>query len=542
MLAGCVSWPDQFRDRYRREGYWRGERLGDITRWPARTLGSKVALVGAGRTLTYAELDQRADRLASGLKHIGLRPHDRVVVQLPNVPEFVLLSLALFRLGVVPVFALAAHRRHEIAYLCDRTEAVAYIVVDRAYGFDYRGLAREILAQASSVRHVLVAGEPEEFVALASLEMQPEPVPPPDPEDTAFLLLSGGTTGLPKLIPRTHDDYAYQLRATADALRFGSDDVYLAALPIAHNAALGCPGVLGALRAGGRVVLSPSPSPSDAFPLIDREHVTHTTLISPLVRLWVDSVSFMPVDLSTLLLQIGGAKLDPALGRQLRPTLQCTVTQWFGMGEGLLCHTRLDDDDDVVLGTQGRPLSDSDELRVVDDRDRDVSAEQVGELLVRGPYTVRGYYRENEYNAERFTNDGYLRTGDLVRITAAGNLVVEGRIKEVINRGGEKIAPAEVEDHLLAHPAVSQVAVVGVPERMLGERTCAFIVAAAETPLTLAEVKSFLASRGLAHYKMPDRLEHLDVLPRTSLGKVDRAALRACIEVGGERLHAPAPA
>jgi 2,3-dihydroxybenzoate-AMP ligase len=526
MLTGCVPWPPEFGERYRRAGYWRGERLGDVTRRWAREAPSRIALVCGDRALSYAELDARADRLASGLRRLGLRPHDRAVVQLPNVPEFVIVSLALFRLGVVPVFALASHRRHEIAYLCVRTGAAAYFAVDRLYAFDFRALAREVVAEAPTVRHVIVAGDAAEFTALASLDDDGAPEPPPDPEDAAFLLLSGGTTGLPKLIPRTHDDYAYQIRATAEALGVNEQSAYLAALPIAHNAALGCPGVLGTLRAGGRVVLSASPSPTDAFPLIARERVTHTTLISPLVRLWVESVSLLPVDLSSLVLQIGGAKLDPDLGRELRPRLGCMVTQWFGMGEGILCYTRLTDPEDVALGTQGRPVCADDEVRVVDEHDQDVDAGSVGELLVRGPYTIRGYYREDAYNAGRFTNDGFLRTADLVRIDAGGNLVVEGRLTDVINRGGEKIAPGEVEDLLTAHPAIHQAALVSVPDRMLGERTCAFVVSR-DASLTLAGLKTFLGARGLAHFKMPDRLEIVDVLPRTPLGKIDRAALRA---------------
>jgi 2,3-dihydroxybenzoate-AMP ligase len=526
VLADCVPWPEEFRERYRRAGYWRGERLGDIPRDHARSTGAKIALVAGERRLTYAELDVRADRLAAGLHHLGIRRHDRVIIQLPNIPEFVLVSLALFRVGAIPVFALSAHRRHEIKYLVERSGSVAYIIPDRHQGFDYCTLARDVLADTPTVRHVIVVGEADEFTPFETLDDPPRAFEPTDPQDPAFFLLSGGTTGPPKLIPRTHDDYSYQLRATAEGLAFDARGVYLAALPAAHNAALGCPGVLGALKAGGTVVLATSPSPADVFPVIAREGVTLTTLITPLVLLWMDLADVIPVNLSGLLLQLGGATLDPEVGSRLRPKLGCALTQWFGMAEGLLCYTRLDDPDDVIVTTQGRPLSDGDELRVVDEQDREVPPGAVGQLLTRGPYTLRGYYREERYNAATFTEDGYLRTGDLVRLTPERRLVFEGRIKDVINRGGEKISPADLEEHLLAHPGIRDAVVVGIPDGMLGERTCAFVIAA-DGVLALPDVKRFLRARGLADYKLPDRLELVEAFPRTSIGKVNRTALRA---------------
>jgi 2,3-dihydroxybenzoate-AMP ligase len=382
------------------------------------------------------------------------------------------------------------------------------------------------------LRHVLVVGDAAEFIPFDQVAAAPERLPPVDAGDVAFFLLSGGTSGPPKLIPRTHADYAYQLRATADALGFGADGVYLAALPIAHNAALGCPGVLGALLGGGRVVLAQSPGPAEAFPLIEREGVTHTTLISPLVALWVQVAQVLQVRFPNLVLQIGGAKLEPDLGRQVGPVLGCRLSHWFGMAEGPLCHTRLDDADDVVVMTQGRPLSPADDLRVVDETDRDVTPGEIGQLLARGPCTIRGYYNAAAYNQTAFTADGYLRTGDLVRLTASHNLVVEGRIKDVVNRGGEKVSAEEVEQHLLAHPAVREAAIVPMPDPMLGERVCAFVVPNGSGP-DLAEMRQFLTVRGLAHYKLPDRLEPRVSLPRTHLGKINKTLLRELITAAG---------
>lgn len=522
------EFPKEFAERYRREGYWRGEVLGDLLRAYAQQDDGRTAIVEADRRWSYTELNEKADRVAAGLRKLGISPQDCVVVQLPNVSSFAIVTIALFRLGAIPVFALPTHRRNEITYLCEYSQAVAYVAPDVHFRFDYRELARQVRESVKSLRHVIIAGDAQEFLSLTSVEADPEPLRPPSPGDVAFFLLSGGTTGLPKLIPRTHDDYAYQLRATAEGLGFDENGVYLAALPIAHNAALGCPGLLGALRAGGKVVLLTSPSADEAFPMIEREGVTLTTLMPPLVLLWLESAEFFDVDFSQMILQVGSARFAPELAKRVRAELGCRLTQWFGMAEGLLTFTRLDEPEEVVDYTQGRPLCPADEIRVVDEEGRDVPPDEIGELLTRGPYTLRGYYKAPEHNARTFTSDGFLRTGDLVRITPEGNMVVEGRLKDVINQGGEKISAGEVEDLLLEHPKVHEVAVVAMPDQIMGEKICAFVIPRNQPP-ELNELKAFLRERGLADYKLPDRVENVDSLPQTKVGKVNKAQLREMV-------------
>jgi 2,3-dihydroxybenzoate-AMP ligase len=531
-VAGVAEFPPEMQTRYRREGYWRGETLGNLLRDWARRDGGRTALVSGSQRWTYAALDDRADRLTAGLADLGIRSGDRVVVQLPNTVAFVTTAMALFRLGALPVFALPSHRRSEITHLCEHAGAVAYVVPDVWQRFDHRCLAAQVAGDVRSLRHVLVDGDPGPFLPIGDIGSTPRPFTPPPAGDVAFFLLSGGTTGLPKLIPRTHDDYAYQLRATAEGLGVDDDTVYLACLPIAHNAALGCPGLLGTLRAGGRVVLLANPSPEDAFPVIGAEGVTLTTLMPPLVQLWLEAASFLPADLSRVLLQVGGAKLAPAIARRVGPELGCRLTHWFGMAEGLLTFTRLDDPEDTVVNTVGRPLSPADEVRIVDEDGHDVAAGCVGELLTRGPYTLRGYFDAPEHNATAFLPDGFFRTGDLVRMTPGGNIVVEGRIKDVINRGGEKVSAEELEDHLSTHPQVRQVAVVAVADNIMGEKTCAVVVSRGRPP-ALAELRTFLTERGLADYKLPDRLDIVDSLPVTKVGKIDKGSLRRTVAETG---------
>ena len=530
MLAGFTPWPQEFADRYGGEGYWSGSTMGAMPALWAADHPDRTAIVAGRHRWSYADLHMRSDQCAAGFRALGIGAGDRVVVQMPNIAEFFEVMFGLVKAGAVPVVSLPAYRRSEVGYFCEATEAVAYVIVDHHAGFDFRQLAAEICKSEASVQHVVVVGDPGRFISLEAMcadqPLAAQPWPDSDPGDVALLHLSGGTTGLPKLIPRTHNDYLYGARASAEVCGLGPDAVYLAALPIAHQFPLSAPGALGTLMSGGRVVLSPNPAPDTAFPLIERERVTVVGLVPPLVAVWLDAADGRTADLSSLeLLQVGGAKLSVDLARRIGPSLGCKVQQAFGMTEGLLSFTRREDPDEVVFTTQGRPLSPADEIRVVDDNDRDVAAGEAGHLLARGPYTIRGYYNAPEHNAQAFTHDGYYRTGDIVRQTPTGHLILVGRAKDQINRGGEKIAAEEVERHLLAHPAVTEAAVIGVGDPFLGERAWAYVVAD-RSSVSPAQLAAFLRSRGLATYKVPDRIQFIEALPRTAVGKISKQRLR----------------
>ncbi|MGQ5522678.1 (2,3-dihydroxybenzoyl)adenylate synthase [Chitinimonas sp. PSY-7] len=530
LLPGCVAWPEEMAARYRALGYWQGKTLGGLLDDSAQQWPDRIALVCGERRWSYAELDQRVDQLAAGFSALGIRYQDRVVVQLPNVAEFFVAIFALFRIGALPVFALPAHRRAEISHFCAHTDAVAYLIADMDGGFDYRQLAREVQPSAPNLRNLIVVGDAAGFVAFDSLYRdldKTEGVTAPSASDIAFLQLSGGSTGLPKLIPRTHDDYFYSVRGSADICGLTPDSVYLCALPVAHNFPLSSPGSLGVFYAGGCVVLSRSPAPDAAFPLIAREGVTHTALVPPLAMIWLDAAKQNRPALASLQwLQVGGAKLSEEAARRVEPELGCRLQQVFGMAEGLVNYTRADDALELVWTTQGCPISPDDEVRVVDDEDRDLPDGEVGHLLTRGPYTIRGYYRAEQHNERAFTADGFYRTGDLVRRLPSGHLMVEGRAKDQINRGGEKVAAEEVENHLLAHPQVHDAALVAMPDAFLGEKSCAYIIARPGAALRMVELAGFLRERGLAQYKIPDRFEFVEQFPKTGVGKVDKRTLR----------------
>ena len=565
-LQGWTPWPEDFARLYRELGYWRGQTLADLLADRARQQPQRLALVCGERRWTYRDLHRHALQLALGLHRLGIQRQDRVIVQLPNVAEFFTVCFALFRLGALPVFALPAHRRAEITHFCELAQAKAWIVADCDGNFDFRELARQVVSTAPSLQQVVVCGDAGEFIALDSLlgpvdepalsptvsgtdssetEMLEQTLPGgPSASDVAFLQLSGGSTGLPKLIPRTHDDYLYSVRASASICALDQHSVYLCALPAAHNFPLSSPGTLGTFYAGGTVVLARRPAPDDCFPLIAKEGVTVTALVPPLAMVWLDAASKRKSDLHSLqLLQVGGARFSAEAARRVKPVLGCRLQQVFGMAEGLVNYTRLDDSDDIIATTQGRAISPADEIRVVDDEDQPVLQGEPGHLLTRGPYTIRGYFRADEHNRRAFTADGFYRTGDIVRQLPGGHLVVEGRAKDQINRGGDKVAAEEVENHLLAHPSVHDAALVAMPDAFLGEKTCAFVVTRGAAPRAI-ELLRFLQGRGLAGYKIPDRIEFINQLPKTGVGKVNKRELRERIAqlLGANAVNQVAPA
>ncbi|MGH3967646.1 MAG: AMP-binding protein, partial [Mycobacterium sp.] len=247
--------------------------------------------------------------------------------------------------------------------------------------------------------------------------------------------------------------------------------------------------------------------------------------VPPLAKLWAQACEWEPIKPTTLrLLQIGGSKLAAEDARRIRAALTPGLQQVFGMAEGLLNYTRLDDSVDLVDNTQGRPLCEADELRVVDDAGVDVAAGVEGELLVRGPYTINGYFRAPGTNERSFTPDGFFRTGDRVRRFADGYLEVTGRVKDVIHRGGETVAAADLEEHLLTHPGIQSAAAVPLPDEYLGEKICAAVIFD-DQPVTLAELNRYLDGRGVATHIRLDAVVAMTTLPTTAAGKVDKKTI-----------------
>ncbi|MBX5492221.1 MAG: AMP-binding protein [Chloroflexi bacterium] len=549
MLEGVVPFPPEFASRYRERGYWEDRSIADQLRERFVRYADRVAVIDGERTLTYAQLDAASTRLALNLRDLGLQPLDRVVVQLPNVLEFVVLYCALQKLGAIPIAALPSHRYHEVSQFVQLAGAVACVAPDRQGDFAFAPLLERLRAECPTLRHGILLGEaPSGFVALQELIERPSHRDAAelegiaiDPTDPAVFQLSGGTTGVPKLIPRTHNDYIYNSKMAAQVTGVGPESCVLIVVPIAHNLALACPGVQGYLLHGGRIVLSTSTRPADVFPLIERHRVTHVKVVPALLIRWLNDPLIEQFDLSSLqVIQSGGQRLQPEIRLRARALIPGVFVQEnFGMAEGLLMFVRRDDPEEVQLETVGRPVSPDDEVRLVDDEDNEVPDGEVGELLARGPYTLRGYFGVPEYNARAFTTDGFYRSGDLMRRHPSGAYMVEGRKKDLINRGGEKISAEEIENLILQHPAVQNVACIPMPDPVLGERMCACVVLRTGQTLTFEELVQFLSGKEIAKHKLPERLEVLPDLPLSTFGKVSKKTLVEMItrKLEAERQH-----
>ncbi|MGW8765419.1 (2,3-dihydroxybenzoyl)adenylate synthase [Streptomyces sp. NPDC055815] len=560
MTGGIVRVPAERAEEYRRRGWWRPELLTDVALGAAAAHPDRCAVVDGAHRLTYGELAVAVDTAASRLRGIGIGRGDHVLVQLPNGLEHVVTTLALIRLGAPPVVALPALREHELEHVLSVTRPVAMAVPRRSRRFDHLAMAERLRERHPDLRTLLVTREDRSTAApdrpagtgladLTALTLggvlpgveapDPEPRPaagdspePSSPRDNALFLLSSGTTGPPKAIPRPHEAFGHVIDSAAEVSGLTDSSVYLAVMPASHSFVLGHPGILGTLSRGGRIVLDSPDDPRRTLALVEREGVTHCALAPAVLLQWLaaaeEAAEERGYDLTSLqVLQVGGARLDATTARRVRERLGCQVQQVYGMSEGLLNFTRLDDPDAVVDETQGRPSAAGDDLLVVDESGREVGPGETGELLTRGPSVLAGYYGEDEGNARAFTAEGYYRTGDLVRLHPSGNLVVAGRVKDVINRGGEKIPADELEAVVLTHPDVRAVAAVAMPHPLYGEAVCLFAVGAEDGLPTLRGLRRHLEDKGLARYKLPERLVPVEALPLAGVGKVNKVALRA---------------
>jgi 2,3-dihydroxybenzoate-AMP ligase len=348
-----------------------------------------------------------------------------------------------------------------------------------------------------------------------------------DPATPCIFQLSGGTTGIPKLIPRTNNDYAYNSKVAAEVAGVTGDSVLLLVLPIAHNLPLACPGIQGFLFNGATVVLHANTKPAEMFALMQQHRVTHLKVVPALLIRLINDPAIGDYDLTSVQqIQSGGQRMQPEVRIRTRQLFaNAFVQENFGMSEGLLMFVRQGDPEEVLLETCGRPVCADDEVKLIDDEGHTVPQGEVGELACRGPYTLRGYYGVPEYNARQFTPDGFYRSGDLMRQHPSGNYIVEGRKKDLINRGGEKISAEEVENLILMHPAVQNVACVPMPDAAMGEKMCAFVVLKAGATLTLPALVAFLHTHEIAKFKLPERLEILPDFPVSTFGKVSKKAL-----------------
>jgi 2,3-dihydroxybenzoate-AMP ligase/mycobactin salicyl-AMP ligase len=546
-LEGANPFPKEFIDLYYEKRWWSGISFGEMLDRTCDLYPYKEALVAEGVRLTYRQLTERTDRAAIAFLELGIQKLDRVLLQIPNWAEFVYAYYGLHKIGAIPVMCIPRFSQREIEHLCEVTEAKAWIVPLRFEKIDYIPMIEFIRFHHPLLKHILIVDSleggkeplPKGTLSLNSLidgiDLKKYPKDylqsfKPDPNEICHLMPTGGTTGVPKLVPRTHNDFLCNVEYRAKAWERSPRDVTLIATPLSHNMAIEV-SMNPSFLTGGKVVAIPSTRSREILEAIQKERITTMILAVAQVQQIIDFPELDQYDLSSLqVIATGGSHMPSELIKKIYEKLKCKFYNVYGSSEGPCTQTRYEDPEEVVFHTVGWPVCPYDEFKLVDSSGRELPRGQEGELIVRGPCIFRGYYKSESENREAFTPDGFYRTGDLAKFDPEGRLIITGRRKDIIIRGGEKISAKEVEELISGHPKVMQVAAVGMPDSVFGEKVCVFITPKKGDTVSFEEILSYLKEKKTSVFYLPERMEIVEEMPLTNVGKIDKIRLREKIK------------
>ena len=539
-IDGFTPYELEAAEKYTRSRWWLGITLGNMFDKAADLYPNKEAIVDDRVRLTYSQLREKVDRLAIGLIKLGIEPTDRVLLQLPNWGEFVYSYFALQKIAAIVVLMLPRHSQLEIRHLANLTSAKAWIVPRQYRKIDYLPIINGVLQSAPNIKYIIsaraqgggkFATDLDRLINEAELTKDNLSVVTkrsPNPGQVCHILPTGGTTGLSKAAPRTHNDYISNVEYHARAWELNNKDICLVSTPVGHNLGL-LAGIMGTIFTYGKIVLLDSTRPEDFCSAVQREKVTCAPMVPALVQRVANLYGLRDYDLSSLVkIYAGGAPSLSELVRSIYEKLGCKFVNAFGMVEGPCCMTRLDDDFNIICNTVGRPCCPYEEFKVIDQDGNTLPPNTEGELVAKGPGIFTGYFKSD--NKSIFTKDGFLTTGDLAIIDEAGYVKITGRIKDIILRGGENISAVEIEDLIMSHLAVEDVSVIGMPDKDLGERVCAYIKPVAGQKPSLEDIVSYMKGIGSSELLLPERIELIDEIPLTNAGKHDKKALREDIK------------
>ncbi len=539
-IEGFIPYRKEDAEKYTKFRWWLGITLGDMLDKASDLYPNKEALVDGRSRLTYSQLREKVDRLAIAFIKLGIDKGDTILLQLPNWSEFVYSYFALHKIGAIGVLLLPRHTQIEVNHFCDIVKPKAWIVPERYRKIDYLPIIENVLKSNPQLKHIIIvrAEGSQRFVSLERLigdaelnsaNLRELEGRRPEPTEVAYIFSTGGTTSLPKAVPRTHNDSICEAEYKSRAREQTSNDICLIAIPLEHN--LGLAAMNGTIFNFGKLVLLDSTKIEDFCVAVEKEKVTCGPIVPTLAMRIVNLDNLKEYDMSSLKkLYVGGEKTPPEVIRGIFEKLGCTCIIAFGMAEGPQCSTRLDDSIDIIINTVGKPSCPYEQYKVIDQDERELPPNTEGELVAKGPGIFSGYLKNPEENKKAFTKDGFFRTGDLAVIDDMGYIKITGRIKDIIIRGGENISPVEIESLIRSHPDVEDVAVIGLPDRELGERVCAYIKPKALARPTLEDIVSFLKAKGASVLQLPERIELIDDIPLTKIGKADKKALREDIK------------
>jgi 2,3-dihydroxybenzoate-AMP ligase/mycobactin salicyl-AMP ligase len=540
-IEGFTEYAKEDREKYNRRRWWLGLTWSDLLDRASDIYPDRIGLVdGVGR-FTYRELREKMDRLAIALMKLGVRPRDWVLLQFPNWHEYILAFFAMQKIGALTVLLIPRHNESEINHIAGLTKPVAWVLPKQYGKIDYQPVIDAVLKENPQLSHVInvraerngVYPTMEELIEGAELtaeNLKALEERRPDPDEVSHIMPTGGTTGLPKASVRTHNSYIVNVEYHARAWNITAEDTIMVITPVGHSMAMHW-GIGAALLNYARLVLLDSSQGEDIAEWVQKERVTAIPSVPALITRMIGIEGLERYDLSSLKkVCLGGAPSTPELLTAANQKLHCVVINAFGSSEGTNISTRPGDSPEVILGSVGRPACPYDTIKIIDEAGNEVPSGAEGELVSKGPGIFTGYFKSPEENKEIFTADGFFKTGDRARKDSAGNITITGRIKDIINRGGEKISAVDIENRMAAHPGIDDAAVVGMPDAVLGERICAYVKTKQGVCLTFDEIVVFLKSKGASVQQLPERVEFVDELPMTKVGKIDKKVLREDIK------------
>lgn len=538
LLEGFTPYDEKDAEKYNALRWWPGLTFGDVLDRAADIHPDKEAFVdGIGR-LTYGEAREKTNKLALSLMDLGIQPLERVMIQLPNWNEFVFAYFAVQKIGAIPVLLIDRYRQFEINHLAGLTGATAWIVASKYKKTDYAPIIDDVLKENPQIKNVItVRGEGDQAphssldTLIEEAELTEENLARladrrPDPMQVAHMGPTGGTTGAPKIVPRTHNSLITGILYCSYSWDQNCEDVNLLCGPLGHDLSFS-KGFIGAILTFGTIILLDSVKNEDICEAIQREKVTNIVWVPTLAQRMLQFEDLDKYDLSSLTkMHSAGGASHPDLVKEVMERLNMQFYNGYGATEGMTTITRTTDDLEAICTTVGRPTCPYDTYKVIDPEGNDLPLNTSGELVLKGPCVFTGYYNNPEENKAVFTKDGFFRTGDVAKIDEKGYIRLTGRIKEMINRGGESISATDIERLITRHEDVAAVAVIAMPDKLMGERVCAYVQPKAGAQLTFDGIIDFLKRQKASVLQLPERIEFIDEMPYTGAEKVNKRALK----------------
>lgn len=541
-LEGFIPYKEEDAEKYNKYRWWAGLTFGDVLDRAADVHPDKEGFVDSNTRLTYGEAREKTNKLALSLMDLGIKPKDRVLVQLPNWNEFVFAYFAIQKIGAITVLLIDRYRQFEINHLIKLSGATSWIVPFKYKKQDFVPIIEDVRKENPEMERVItVRGgiEKSGYYDLAKLIVQVELTAEnlkkledtrPDPMQVAHMGPTGGTTGMPKIVPRTHNSLITGISYCSMSWDQSNLDTNMIAGPVGHDLSFS-KGFIGSIITMGKIVLLDSTDNADICSTIEKEKVTSIIWVPTLAQRMLQYEDLDKYDLSSLqkMHSAGGAS-HPDLVKEVTERLNMKFYNGYGGTEGPTTITRTMDPLKIICTTVGRPTCPYDTYKVIDTSGNTLPMSKQGELIIKGPGVFTGYYNNPDENATAFTQDGFFRTGDVAKIDEKGYITLTGRIKEMINRGGESISATEIEKLITRNQGVAAVAVIAMPDPLMGERVCAYIQPKPGAQLTFDGIIDFLKAQKASVLQLPERIEFIDSIPLTAAEKIHKNALKEDVQ------------